>query len=193
MTYNSLVSVYCLQNVGYLNKDQCLRLFEELNKYRTLPKISKEDFELIFDELDDSHDFKINAEEFDDLCHAIALKFSKEDCPSCFEYIPSVYYSPFSEKLKTFIRSETFANIIALILVINLIAVIIETTVQSNLCKLNVFMFFFFWFFTFITFLDIADSSSQQLWQVVEFVFVIGETATFLTPEGQTFLSNGEW
>ncbi|XP_010689009.1 two pore calcium channel protein 1A [Beta vulgaris subsp. vulgaris] len=192
-------------NLGYLNKDQCLCLFDELNKYRTLPKISKEDFELIFDELDDSHDFKINPEEFDDLCHAIALKFSKEDCPSCFESIPSIYYCSFSEKLKTFIRSDTFRNIIAFILVINLIAVIIETT------------------------LDIADNSAQKVWQVVEFVFgwiyvlemalkiyaygfvnywrdgqnrfdfvitcviVVGETATFISPEGQSFLSNGEW
>ncbi|KAF5950166.1 hypothetical protein HYC85_012159 [Camellia sinensis] len=90
-------------NLGFLNKDQCILLFEELNKYsflfvrltpylrdilvsnmylmtvsllghliyrilkhcflyyliRTLPKISREDFELIFDELDDSHDFKL--------------------------------------------------------------------------------------------------------------------------------------
>ncbi|KAA8526380.1 hypothetical protein F0562_008417 [Nyssa sinensis] len=42
-------------NVGFLNKVQCIRLFEELNKYRTLPRSSREDFELIFDELDDSH------------------------------------------------------------------------------------------------------------------------------------------
>ncbi|XP_057527340.1 two pore calcium channel protein 1 [Amaranthus tricolor] len=192
-------------NLGYLNKEQCLCLFDELNKYRTLPKISKEDFGLIFDELDDSHDFKINEEEFDDLCHAIALKFAKEDIPSCFEFVPWVYYSPVSEKLKRFIRSDTFANIIAFLLVINLIAVIIETT------------------------LDIADSTAQQFWQIVEFVFgwiyvlemalkiyaygfvnywrdgqnrfdfvitcviVIGETATFISPQGQTFLSNGEW
>ena len=27
--------------------------------FRTLPKISREDFELIFDELDDSHDIKV--------------------------------------------------------------------------------------------------------------------------------------
>lgn len=76
------------QRVGSLDKKQCIELFEELNNYRysnnlcisvvnwfagflsitgtkkqqlsrTLPKISKEDFELIFDALDDSHDFKV--------------------------------------------------------------------------------------------------------------------------------------
>ncbi|PPD81440.1 hypothetical protein GOBAR_DD21635 [Gossypium barbadense] len=47
-------------NVGFLNKEQCIHLFEELNKYRSLPKISREEFELIFDELDDSHDFKLD-------------------------------------------------------------------------------------------------------------------------------------
>ncbi|XP_020242934.1 two pore calcium channel protein 1-like [Asparagus officinalis] len=46
---------------GFLNKEQCIRLFEELNKYRSLPKTSREDFELIFDELDDSGDFKVVA------------------------------------------------------------------------------------------------------------------------------------
>lgn len=208
MRKNILLKAFRLMdryNLEYLKKDQCLRLFEELNKYRSLPKISKEDFELIFDELDDSGDFKINVEEFDDLCHAIATKFAKEDCASCFDSIPSIYNSPCSKKLKTFIRSETFANIVVVILVINLIAVIIETT------------------------LDIADSSAQQFWQVVEFVFgwiyvlemglkiyaygfmnywrdgqnrfdfvitcviVVGETATLVSPEGQSFLSNGEW
>ncbi|KAL9243813.1 hypothetical protein vseg_017655 [Gypsophila vaccaria] len=192
-------------NRGYLDKDQCLNLFDELNKYRTLPKMSKEDFGFIFDELDDSHDFQINSEEFADLCHAIALKFSKEDVPSIFESCPWVYYSPFSENLKSFVRNPKFGNIVAVILVINLIAVIIETT------------------------LDIEDSTSQTFWQVVEFVFgwiyvlemglkvysygflnywrdgqnqfdfiitcviVIGETATFVSPADQTFLSNGEW
>ncbi|KAK6919064.1 Ion transport domain [Dillenia turbinata] len=192
-------------NNGYLDKDQCVRLFVELNKYRTLPKISREDFELIFDELDDSHDFKINLDEFADLCNAIALRFEKEDVPSCFEYCPSVYYSPPSEKLKTFVRSPTFGHMIVSVLLLNFVTVIIETT------------------------LDIEDSSAQSFWQTLEFTFgwlyvlemvlkvytygfmnywrdgqncfdflitwiiVIGETATFLAPNDVTFLSNGEW
>ncbi|XP_071904965.1 two pore calcium channel protein 1B isoform X4 [Coffea arabica] len=192
-------------NLGFLNKDQCIRLFEELNKYRTLPKISKEDFELIFDELDDSHDFKINLGEFADLCNAIALRFQKENSEPIFEKCPSIYHSPVSEKLKNFVRSPTFGYIIAFILVLNLVAVIIETT------------------------LDIEDNSAQQAWQKVEFVFgwiyvlemllkiyaygfenywrdgqnrfdfivtlviVVGETATFVAPNRLTFLSNGEW
>ncbi|KAL3509378.1 hypothetical protein ACH5RR_028779 [Cinchona calisaya] len=192
-------------NLGFLNKDQCIRLFEELNKYRTLPKISREDFELIFDELDDSRDFKINLDEFDDLCNAIALRFQKEDSEPCFEVFPSIYHSPASEKLKDFVRSTIFGYIIAFILVMNLVAVIIETT------------------------LDIEDNSAQKAWQKVEFVFgwlyvvemllkiyaygfenywrdgqnrfdfivtlviVIGETTTFVAPNSLTFLSNGEW
>ncbi|XP_010924554.2 two pore calcium channel protein 1 isoform X4 [Elaeis guineensis] len=47
---------------GFLNKEQCICLFEELNKYRSLPKTSREDFELIFSELDDSGDFKLDIE-----------------------------------------------------------------------------------------------------------------------------------
>ncbi|XP_038694434.1 two pore calcium channel protein 1 isoform X3 [Tripterygium wilfordii] len=193
------------QNVGFLNKEQCIQLFEVLNNYRTLPKISREEFELIFDELDDSHDFKINLDEFADLCNAIALRFQKEDSASCFENFPSVYHSPLSEKLKAFVRSSRFGYLISFVLVVNLVAVIIETT------------------------LDIANNSAQKVWQVVEFVFgwiymlemalkvyafgfenywrdgqncfdfvitwviVIGETITFASPKGLTFLSNGEW
>lgn len=192
-------------NRGFLKKDQCIRLFEELNKYRTLPKISKEDFELIFDELDDTRDFKINLDEFADLCNAIALRFQKEDVESIFERYPVIYHSPFSKKLKEFVRSPTFGYFIASILLLNLVAVIIETT------------------------LDIANNSAQKAWQKVEFVFgwlyvlemalkiyaygfvnywrdgqnrfdfvitwviVIGETTTFVAPNGLTFLSNGEW
>ncbi|KAK6919569.1 Ion transport domain [Dillenia turbinata] len=208
----SLYGLDSIFNNGYLDKDQCLRLFVELNKYRTLPRISREDFELIFDELDDSHDFKINLDEFADLCNAIALRFQKEDVPSCFENCPSVYYSPSSEKLKTFVRSSTFEHMIASILILNFVTVIVETT------------------------LDIEDSSAQSFWQGLEFIFgwlyvlemvlkvyaygfmnywrdgqnrfdflvtwiiaavlwirLIGETATFLAPNDVTFLSNGEW
>ncbi|XP_050380607.1 two pore calcium channel protein 1B [Argentina anserina] len=192
-------------NSGYINKDQCIQLFEELNKYRTLPDISREEFELIFGELDDSGDFKINVQEFTDLCNAIALRFKKEDTPSLFEKFPSFYHSPISEKLKAFIRSPKFGYIISSILIINLFAVIVETT------------------------LDIEDNSGQKVWQVMEFILgwvyvlemilkvysfgfenywmegqnrfdflvtliiVIGETLTFAAPAGLTFLSNGEW
>ncbi|KAH7861661.1 hypothetical protein Vadar_029050 [Vaccinium darrowii] len=190
---------------GFLNKDQCIHLFEALNKYRTLPNISREDFELIFDELDDSHDFKINMDEFADLCHAIAMQFQKEDSPSCFEKFPAFYHSSLSEKLKAFVRSPMFGYIVAFILILNLAAVIVETT------------------------LDIENNSAQQVWQKVEFVFgwlyvvemalkiyafgfenywrdgqnrfdffitwviVIVETTTFLVPDDFSFLSNGEW
>eukprot|EP00257_Ricinus_communis_P025458 XP_025012872.1 two pore calcium channel protein 1A isoform X2 [Ricinus communis] len=47
-------------NVGYVNKDQCFRLLGELNRFRTLPKILKEEFEYIFEELDDTRDFKLS-------------------------------------------------------------------------------------------------------------------------------------
>ncbi|KAI3468427.1 hypothetical protein Pfo_025090 [Paulownia fortunei] len=192
-------------NLGYLNKDQCIRLFEELNKYRTLPKISREDFELIFYELDDSHDIKINLDEFSDLSHAIGLRFQKEDSEPIFESCPAFYNSPASENLKDIVRSPKFGYVIAFILIMNFVAVIIETT------------------------LDIENNSAQEAWQKVEFVFgwiyvlemalkvyaygfvnywrdgqnrfdfvitlviVIGETTTFLSPRGLTFLSNGEW
>lgn len=190
---------------GFLDKEQCIRLFEELNQYRSLPKISREDFELIFDELDDSDDFKINLDEFYDLCNAIALRFQKEASPSLFENYPWFYHAQSIEAFKNFVRGPKFGYIVAAILILNLVAVVVETT------------------------LDIQDSSGQKVWQVVEFVFgwiyvvemvlkifstgfgnywqegqnrfdfvvtwiiVIGETATFISPFGLTIFSNGEW
>lgn len=53
--------------------------------------------------------------------------------PSWFEKFPSCYHSPFSEKLKAFIRSPKFGYIISFILIINLSAVIIETTVRLKI------------------------------------------------------------
>ncbi|KAL5715510.1 mitochondrial thiamine pyrophosphate transporter [Ranunculus cassubicifolius] len=193
------------QQRGFLDKEQCIRLFEELNKYRSLPKTSREDFELLFDELDSTDDFKICLEEFNDLCSAIALRFEKEVSPSMFEYYPSFYHARSIENFKDFVTGPKFGYIVAAMLMLNLVAVVIETT------------------------LDIEDSTGQSFWQVLEFVFgwiyvvemalkifatgfgkywlegqnrfdfvitwiiVIGETATFISPFGLTFLQNGEW
>ncbi|BAD73469.1 putative two-pore calcium channel [Oryza sativa Japonica Group] len=190
---------------GYLNKEQCLSLLDELNKYRSLPKTSREDFELIFAELDQSGDFKVTSEEFATLCNTIAIKFQKEPPPSYLEKYPSFYHSALCEWLKSFVRSPLFEYIVIFVLLMNLVAVIIETT------------------------LDIENSSSQKVWQEVEFVFgwiyviemalkifslgfgaywmegqnkfdfvltwtiFIGETLTFAFPSKLSFLSNGEW
>ncbi|CAM0882103.1 unnamed protein product [Alopecurus aequalis] len=189
---------------GYLNREQCISLLNELNKYRSLPKTSREDFEFIFSELDRSGDFKVTPEEFADLCNTIAIKFQKEPPPSYLEKFP-FYHSPLCETLKSFVRSRLFDYIIVFVLLINLVAVIIETT------------------------LDIENSSSQEVWQEVEFflgwIYVaemalkifsfgfgaywmegqnkfdfvltwtifIGETLTFAFPSKLSFLSNGEW
>ncbi|CAM0882105.1 unnamed protein product [Alopecurus aequalis] len=192
------------QGQGYLNREQCISLLNELNKYRSLPKTSREDFEFIFSELDRSGDFKVTPEEFADLCNTIAIKFQKEPPPSYLEKFP-FYHSPLCETLKSFVRSRLFDYIIVFVLLINLVAVIIETT------------------------LDIENSSSQEVWQEVEFflgwIYVaemalkifsfgfgaywmegqnkfdfvltwtifIGETLTFAFPSKLSFLSNGEW
>ncbi|KAK9089272.1 hypothetical protein Scep_028354 [Stephania cephalantha] len=190
---------------GFLNKEQCSRLFEELNNYRSLPKISREDFELIFDELDDSGDFKIDLEEFYDLCNTIALRFEKEPSPSWFEYCPSVYHSPLSEKFKTFVRSPTFGYIIAFILVMNLVAVIIETTldIENNSAQTiwQEVEFVFGWIYVLELLLKIYAYGFENYWRegqnrfdfIVTLIIVIGETTTFVSPRGLTFLSNGEW
>lgn len=193
------------QGRGYLDVPQCAKLFKELNKYRTLPKIADDDMEAVFYALDDSGDFKINREEFSDLCKAISLKFDKAEEPSWFEQFPAFYKSGTLEFLKTFVRSPVFEKIVIGMLLVNAVAVIIETT------------------------LDIENSSSQRFWQDVEFALgwlyvvemslkvlvygfnnywrsaqnqfdfvitvtiVVAETAAFFSPTDLPFFSNEEW
>ncbi|KAG0491078.1 hypothetical protein HPP92_007941 [Vanilla planifolia] len=190
---------------GFLNKEQCICLFEELNKYRSLPKISREDFELIFFELDHSGDFKINLEEFTDLCNAIALRFQKEASPSCFQNYPWFYYSPQCERLKAFVRSPTFGYIIAFVLVLNLVTVVIETTLDiENSSAQQVWQeveFFFGWIYILEMALKIFTFGFSAYWMdgqnrfdfVVTWIIVIGEAMTFFFSSELPFLSNGEW
>lgn len=190
--------------VGTLDKEQCIQLFEELNKYRTLPKISKDDFELIFDALDDSRDFKINSEEFNDLCNAIALKFQKEDTEPWLKKFP-FYNSYLSETLKGFVQSPKFGNGVAVVLLLNLVAVIIETTldIQNNSGQKfwQKLEFVFGWIYVLEMALKVYTYGFENYWKdsqnrfdfIVTWVIVIGETATFVSPKELTFISNGEW
>ncbi|KAK9078756.1 hypothetical protein SSX86_002814 [Deinandra increscens subsp. villosa] len=191
-------------HAGFLDKEQCIELFEELNNYRTLPKTSKEDFELIFSELDDSGDFKINAEEFNDLCNAIALKFQKEDTePWLKKFV--FYNSSMSETLKNFVKSTKFGYVVAFILLLNLVAVITETTldIQNNSGQKfwQKVEFVFGWIYVLEMALKVYTYGFENYWEdsqnkfdfIVTWVIVIGETATFVSPQDLTFISNGEW
>ncbi|XP_014510519.1 two pore calcium channel protein 1 [Vigna radiata var. radiata] len=192
-------------NIGALNKNQCIRLFEELNKYRTLPKISSEEFELIFDELDDSHDIKINKDEFADICNAIALKFQKEDVMSYFEYL-AFYDWPSSKTLKEFVKSAMFGYIVSFILIVNLVAVIIETTLDiennSGQKVWQVVEFIFGWIYVVEMLLKVYAYGFENYWRdgqnrfdfVITVIIVIGETVTFAVPDDALpFIANGEW
>ncbi|KAF3334837.1 two pore calcium channel protein 1 [Carex littledalei] len=180
-------------------------LIEYFVLFRTLPKTSKEDFELIFDELDRSGDFKINLEEFADLCNAIALKFQKEPAPSFLERYPAFYHSSPSEKLKSFVRSRYFEYGVALVLILNLIAVVIETTLDiKNSSGQKVWQkieFFLGWVYVVEMALKIFSLGFDAYWMegqnkfdfIITWTIFIGETLTFAFPSQLPFLSNGEW
>ncbi|CAN6443653.1 unnamed protein product [Victoria cruziana] len=173
--------------------------------YKTLPQISREDFEYIFYELDDSGDFKINLDEFYDLCFAISLQFQKEASPSWFEKYPSFYHSASIEYLKGFVRSSKFGYIIFSILVLNLVTVIIETTLDIENNSSQKFWqkveFFFGWIYVLEMALKVFSYGFDDYWKevpnrfdfAVTWVIVIGETISFTAPHGLDFLSNGEW
>lgn len=180
--------------------------------FRTLPKISKEEFGLIFDELDDTRDFKVEIYEailrrhkwsgytlkitYTFLLINVAFFFfscwadkqgwvrwplpghcskipkggsSKStyilfSCfrnllsphhmftwallcgslqPSLFEDFPQIYHSALSQQLRAFVRSPRFSYAISFILVLNFIAVVVETTVYLVPIKCIFFPKFF--------------------------------------------------
>ncbi|KAK4368947.1 hypothetical protein RND71_012739 [Anisodus tanguticus] len=116
-----------------------------LNVFRTIPEIPKDDFEFIFKKLDVAPDSKL----------------------PIFEACPSFYHSPASGKLRDFVRGAMFECIIVFILLVNLVAVIVETT------------------------LDMQNNSAQTFWQKVEIAFDIEEMTTLADLDGLNFMSNG--
>lgn len=190
---------------GFLDKLQCVSLFKALNKYRTLPKIEEENFETIFIVMDDSGDFKINLEEFEDLCENITLKFPKMVQPSWFERFPSCYNSSFSTKLKEVVKSKKFEYLIFGMLLLNLIAVVIETTLdlQNNSGQglWQDIEFVFGWLYVVEMLLKIYAYGFRTYWQdglnkfdfMITCIIVIGETLTFVLPNSVPIISNEEW
>ncbi|GJW90738.1 hypothetical protein Tco_0168291, partial [Tanacetum coccineum] len=110
----------------------------------------------------------IDLAEFNQLLNIIAIKFQKEESEpwlSRYSFCNSVY----SEMLKGFVKSPKFKYVIVFVLLLNLAALIAETR------------------------LDIQNKSGHKSWQKVEFVFVIGETLTIVSPKELKFFSNEEW
>jgi len=71
--------------------------------------------------------------------------------PSYLEKYPSFYRSPKCERLKSFVRSRQFEYIVVFVLLMNLIAVIIETTVWQ-----------WQYYFLFVHILHLTQSHNQQ-------------------------------
>ncbi|KAJ8532104.1 hypothetical protein K7X08_012027 [Anisodus acutangulus] len=192
-------------NNGFIGKDQCFILFKELNKYRTIPEIPRDDFELIFNELDDNGDFKIDLDEFADLCTAIALKFEKEDSLPIFEAYPSFYHSPASVKLRDFVRGVMFEYIIVVILLVNLVAVIVETTLDMQNNSAQTFWqkveIAFGWLYVIEMALKVYTYGFGNYWRdgqnrfdfFITWVIVIEEMTTLVDLDGLSFMSNRNW
>lgn len=191
---------------GTLDLRQCSQLFTELNHYRTLPKISDDDMEAVFYAMDDSGDFKINKEEFSDLCGAISLTFEKSDVASVVERkFPNFYKSHSFSQLRKFVRSKTFEYIIFGMLTLNLITVIIETTLdlKDDVAQKvwQAVELSFGWVYLVELFLKVLVYGFTNYWRLgtnkfdffITWIIVIGETLAFALPDGLPFLRNSEW
>ncbi|KAI3876336.1 hypothetical protein MKX03_032934 [Papaver bracteatum] len=187
-----------------ITKGQLYRLIEELNKFRSLPKMENEEVDHIFKELDDSRDLKINLEEFWKLSSAIAFKFRKGEVPSWFDYYPNFYHSHLSKKLKGFVRSSKFGCIVLFFLLLNAVAVIIETTLDLHNKSVQRFWQEVEYIFGLIYVLEMAlkifSYGFENYWSkgrnrfafVITWIVVIGGFTALTFPDA-AFLSNGEW
>jgi two pore calcium channel protein len=193
------------QNRGYLDIQQCGKLFKELNSYRTLPSIADEDVEAIFYALDDSGDFKINREEFSDLCNAISLKFDKADEPAYLERFPKFYHSKKFEAVQRFVRSDLFEKIVIGMLLVNLVTVLIETTLDiQNSSSQGVWQdveFALGWLYVVEMLLKVAVYGFQNYWRslqnrfdfIITVTVVVAETLTYTLPNKINLFQNEEW
>ncbi|GAQ86801.1 hypothetical protein KFL_003120080 [Klebsormidium nitens] len=136
-------------NRGYIDSDQLTGLMHALNLYRAVPHIEKDDMRHIFLALDDSGDYKIQEDEFSDLCDAIGTKFIKLDEPPFLKIVaPGIFNSRAFTAVRDFVKDPRFDRyVMTSILLANLVTVAIETA------------------------LDMRNLPSQALWQDIEYVF----------------------
>ncbi|KAL3701109.1 hypothetical protein R1sor_019131 [Riccia sorocarpa] len=188
------------QKTGYLSLNQCFALFEKLKDYRTLPKIDKDQMEYVFRALDVNGDFKIDMDEFKDLCQAITLKFEKQELSHWLEAFP-FYKSSSFQSLQKFVRSKHFEYIIYGILGLNLIVVIIETSLGISNHSSQLFWqeveLVFGWLYLVELALKVLACGFRNYWRsmqnrfdfFVTWIIVIGETLIVVLPNGFAFFS----
>nr|XP_009766837.1 PREDICTED: two pore calcium channel protein 1B-like isoform X2 [Nicotiana sylvestris] len=148
---------------------------------------------------------EINLDEFARLCNVIALKFEEKDSQSIFEKCPNIYHSPASKKLRHFIRSPTFEYIIVFILLVNLVAVIVETTLDVQNNSAQIFWqkaeTIFGWLYAIEMALKVYTYGCENYWRdgknqfdfCITCFIGIEEITTLVCPHGLTFMSNGNW
>ncbi|XP_070006969.1 two pore calcium channel protein 1B-like isoform X3 [Nicotiana sylvestris] len=146
---------------------------------------------------------EINLDEFARLCNVIALKFEEKDSQSIFEKCPNIYHSPASKKLRHFIRSPTFEYIIVFILLVNLVAVIVETTLDVQNNSAQIFWqkaeTIFGWLYAIEMALKVYTYGCENYWRdgknqfdfCITCFIGIEEITTLVCPHGLTFMSNG--
>ncbi|KAJ8568051.1 hypothetical protein K7X08_020773 [Anisodus acutangulus] len=154
-----------------------------LNVFRTIPEIPKDDFEFIFKKLDVAPDSKL----------------------PIFEACPSFYHSPASGKLRDFVRGAMFEYIIVFILLVNLVAVIVETTLDMQNNSAQTFWqkveIAFGWLYVIEMALKVYTYGFGNYWRdgqnrfdfIITWVIVIEEMTTLADLDGLNFMSNGNW
>lgn len=107
-------------------------MFDELRKNKTHSDIDDERVDMLFTALDDDADNNISRTEFLDIVDVLQLKFivELEDKSLVQKLFPQFYETPFWRSIAAYVRSTLFIYHINIVMVINMIFVIFETTMD---------------------------------------------------------------
>ncbi|OQR95878.1 Cullin-associated NEDD8-dissociated protein, partial [Thraustotheca clavata] len=109
--------------------ETCLRLFSELDRFHHISSIQRDKLTLLFDNLDTNGDHVLDRQEFLQVCDATErLLYSEHHERSDVEALcPRLYHSSSFQKLSCIVRHPRFEYAIDFVLVLNALAIFIES------------------------------------------------------------------
>lgn len=107
-------------------------MFQELRKNKAHSAIDDERVELVFTALDDNADDNLSKHEFLDIVQVLQFKFvfELEDKSPVETLFPHLFAMPFWKSVASYARSKSFTYHINIVMLINLVFVLVETTMD---------------------------------------------------------------
>lgn len=107
-------------------------LFRELRKNRRHAHFDEDVVEMVFTALDDNSDKVLSRQEFLDIVEVLQLKFviESESISPVEAYFPNFYETTWWQNTVRFVKSDAFVYVINIVMILNVLVVGIETTLD---------------------------------------------------------------